>query len=137
MFESDPSAMSRELQKSPGQDFLSGLAGFPADSFERRFSINSALLGLGLKWGRNELTLLYEAAFCGELCRAAFNGLERGDGRIRPEDEARRSKLETDFMTARTILYASPGWQNLPIEEQASVEATFLTVLVADATMAW
>jgi len=112
------------------------LARFPADSFESRFSGNSTRQGLGLALDRNELTLLFDTAFCVDLCNLAINGSERYGGETKSEQEARRRKLELDFMTARDIFYASPGWQTLTPEEQATVEQTFLTVLVADDKLA-
>jgi hypothetical protein len=122
----------RGVLKSAAQDFLEKLAGFPPDTFEGRFSHDSARLGLAEVLDRNELTLLYEAAFRGSLCHAAINGCGRGRGAIRPDNESQRTKLEWDFMTARAIFCASPGWQTLAASAQDSIEGVFLTVFVSD-----
>jgi hypothetical protein len=116
---------------TPAQEFLQNLAAFPPDTFENRFSEESERLGLGNRFDRNELTLLFEATFRGALCQRAVNGGEHY-GEIRPEGEARRTLLEWDFMTARTTFFASPGWQSLPRGIQKAIERVFLMVFVAE-----
>ena len=122
--------------KNYGQAFLDELAGLPSDTFESRFSTASTTLGLGKILERNELTLLYEAAFRASLYHDAINGLGEHESRIKAEDEPKRMKLETEFMTARDIFYASPGWQNLSSPEQSSIQRTFLSVSVAEDKLA-
>src|SRR5262245_30068960 len=95
------------------QEFLQELGSLPPDTFESRFSRTSIQLGLASDLTRNELTLLYEATFRATLCNLAINGLGGLGGNIRPEQEGNRCRLERDFMVARDVFYASPGWQNL------------------------
>ncbi len=122
--------------KNYGQAFLDELAGLPPDTFESRFSTSSSTLGLGAILDRNELTLLYEAAFRANLCTEAINGVDQHEGRIKPEDEPHRVKLETEFMVARDIFYASPGWQTLSPSDQGIIDRLFLTVAVMESKLA-
>jgi hypothetical protein len=122
--------------KNYGQAFLDELAGLPSDTFESRFSAASTALGLGGILDRNELSLLYEAAFRASLCNDALNGLGESGGTIKAEDEPQRMKLETEFMGARDIFCASPGWQTLSTPEQNSIREMFLSVAVADTRLA-
>lgn len=123
--------------KNPAQDFLQELGNLPPDSFESRFSRASTQLGLAGELTRNELTLLFEATFRATLCNLAINGLGALTGKVLPEQESNRFKLERDFMVARDILYASPGWQTLDQSEQETIEKVFLSVLVKDEKLAW
>ena len=123
--------------KNPAQEFLQELGNLPPDTFESRFSRASNQLGLAGELTRNELTLLYEATFRATLCNLAINGLGTLAGKIPNEQEPNRSKLERDFMVARDIFYASPGWQTLEPLEQATIEKVFLGVMVADDKLAW
>jgi hypothetical protein len=100
------------------QAFLNEPAEYPADSFESRFSRHFIRLALGTKLDRNELALLYEAAFRGDLCHCAINREGPTNGGLRPEDEPARTRLELDFMVAREVFFASPGWQTLTTAEQ-------------------
>src|SRR3974390_655937 len=104
--------------KNPAQEFLQELGNLPSDTFESRFSQVSNQLGLAVSFSRNELTLLYEATRRATLCNIALNGLGNRAGRISQEQETQRRKLEDDFMVARDVLYASPGWQTLQETEQ-------------------
>jgi hypothetical protein len=117
-------------------NFLEDLARLPADTFESRFSKVAVELGLGALFDGNELKLLYDAALCASLCNLAFNGSEASGGEIRPEHEAQRRKLEGDFMVAREIFWASPGWQTLSDSEREPIEQHFLRVLVAEEKLA-
>src|SRR5437879_10749793 len=88
-----------EWLRTVGHDFLETLAGFPPHTFESRFYSTSQGLGLGSVLDRNELSLLYEAAFCATLCNLAMNGLGGCDQKPRPQGlEAKRRRLELDFM---------------------------------------
>lgn len=123
--------------KNPAQEFLQELGNLPPDTFESRFSRASNQLGLGGELTRNELTLLYEATFRATLCNLAINGLGKLAGKIPSEQESNRWKLERDFMVARDIFYASPGWQTLEPFEQETIEKVFLGVMVVDDKLAW
>ena len=116
--------------KTDGQDFLEALARFPVDTFESRFSNIAVKLDLCAHLDRNELKLLYEAALTANLCNLAINGWDTRSGEIRPENEPRRRELEEEFMVARDVLRASPGWQNLSGPEQEIIEWQFLQVFV-------
>ena len=122
--------------KNHSQEFLEQLASHPADTFESRFSLVSNRLGLASTLNRNELTLLYEAAFRATLCNMALNGLGEYGEEIRPELEANRTKLEWDFMVARDMFYGSPGWQELAEGEQELIKKVFLSVFVAEDKLA-
>lgn len=119
-----------------GQPFLDELAAFPADSFENRFSMVVGRLGVASALERNELTLLFEAAYRATMCNIAFNGLGSKANGIRLEEERERSRLEYAFMVARDVLFASPGWQALSRAEQVALSRIFLTVLVAPEKLA-
>jgi hypothetical protein len=121
--------------KSGSQEFLEQLAALPTDCFERRFALRLAQLGLERMLERNELTLLCEAALRASLCQRAVN--DARNGKIMPEQESERLSLEWAFMTAREILYASPGWQSLDQTAQERVEEMFLRVAVGDEFLAW
>jgi hypothetical protein len=123
------------FMKSSSHEFLEQLTTLPADCFERRFALQLAQLGLGRKLERNELTLLCEAALRASLCQRAIN--EARNGKVMPEQESERLRLEWAFMTAREILYASPGWQSLDQPTQERVEEMFLRVAVGDECLAW
>jgi len=122
--------------RNTGQAFLDKLANLPPDTFESRFSKTSTRMGLGVAFGRNELTLLYEAAVRAELCTIVLNSPRAADGKIKPLDEVTRVKLETEFLNARDILYASPGWQNLLASEQDLIQRIFLAVVIAECNLA-
>lgn len=123
--------------KNPAQEFLQELGNLPPESFENRFSRASNQLGLGAEFTRNELTLLFEATFRATLCNLAINGFGALAGKIVREQESNRCKLERDFMVARDMFYASPGWQTLDPAEQETVEKVFLGVMVAEHKLAW
>ena len=68
----------------------------------------------------------------------AINEGSQSIQKLRPQGlEAKRWKLELDFMTAREIFYASPGWQNLSHSDQESIRQAFLRVFVAEQKLAW
>jgi hypothetical protein len=123
--------------KNPAQEFLQELSNLPPDTFESRFSRASNQLGLAGELTRNELTLLYEATFRATVCNLAINGLGKLAGKIPGEQEPNRRQLESDFMVARDIFFASPGWQTLEPLEQETIEKVFLGVMVADDKLAW
>jgi len=123
--------------KNQAQEFLQELGNLPPDTFESRFSRASTQLGLAGELTRNELTLLYDATFRATLCNLAINGLGRLAGKILSDQELNRCKLEKDFMVARDIFYASPGWQTLDPPEQETIEKVFLSVMVAPDKLAW
>jgi hypothetical protein len=122
--------------KNHGQAFLEELASQPPDTFEGRFSTVSTKLGLGRDLGRNELQLLYQATLEAALCNLRINGLAGCGGKVRPEDEPNRTRLEREFMEARDMLFASPGWQTLTESEQVKLQKIFLSVLVTDDKLA-
>ena len=122
--------------KTDGQQFLEEMARLPEKTFDHRFAETSAGLGLGEVFDRNELKLLYEASWRALVCNLAINGIGALDGKVRPEDEAERRYLETEFMDARELFYASPGWQNLSRCEQTPIENCFLRVLVLEDRLA-
>src|SRR5271155_1889302 len=101
-----------------GQVFLDALAAFPPRTFESNFSRLSRRLGLGRLLSGSELNHLYQAAFKAALCKIAFNGLGGCRGRIKPEMERYRTKLETEFMAAKEVLFESVGWSNLARAER-------------------
>ena len=120
-----------------GQHFLEALASLPTDTFESRFAATLTGLGLAQVFDRNELTLLYEASVKAMACNVAINGIGIVEQRIRPQDETRRSWLEREFMVARDLFFASPGWQNLDHNTRKTLEQTFLSVVVLDDRLAW
>jgi hypothetical protein len=123
--------------KNDTDAFLDQLCGLRADSFEHGFANISRQLGLNTVLDRNEMTLLCEAAVRANLCAAALNEQAGNEGKIVPEQETKRTRLEWEFMTARAILYASPGWQGLSPKKQEEIERQFLTVTVAEECLAW
>lgn len=126
-----------QLMKNPAQEFLHELGNLPPDTFESRFSRASIQLDLASALSRNELTLLYEATLRATLCNLALNGLGALGGDVRPEQEANRWQLERDFMVARDVFYASPGWQDLEEPDREPINRIFLGVSVAEDKLAW
>jgi hypothetical protein len=116
--------------KKDGQHFLKKLSGFPQNSFENTFSKITARLGLGRALNAGELELLYAAAFLAALCNIAMNGLGGCGGQIKPEREANRMKLETEFMVTRDRFYATSGWNNLPASQRGMILRLLLRVHV-------
>jgi hypothetical protein len=88
-----------------GQNFLEALASLPPYTFESRFAKTLAGLGLGSVFDRNELKLLYEASVRTLACNLAINAIGTAEERVRPQDEAERSRLEREFMIARDLFY--------------------------------
>ncbi len=123
--------------KTDGESFLDELASLPAQSWENRFSKRSRKLGLGIILDRNELKLLYEASCFANACNLALNGMGSGEcGMPLPENEGQRIRLERQFMVARDMLFASPGWQLLSDSERKPIARTFLKVSVQEDKMA-
>jgi len=116
--------------KKDGQDFLEELSEFPPNTFENTFLKITARLGLGCSLNGNELRMLYGAAFQAAICNIAMNGMGGCAGRIKPEPEANRTRLETEFMAARDRFYASPGWNNLPAAQRGMIQRILLRVYV-------
>ena len=77
-----------------GSEFLAELSGFAPNTFEGRFAVLSARLGLDGALSAKELRLLYQAAFYATLCNIAFNGLGRCGGEVKAEKEHQRIQLE-------------------------------------------
>lgn len=123
--------------KNSAQEFLQELGNLPPDTIESRFSRASNHLSLADTLSRNELSLLYAAAFQATLCNQAINKPAELTGKTSTHQEATRYKLERDFMVAREIFYASPGWQNLEEPQRETIERAFLSVSVADDKLAW
>ena len=119
-----------------GEEYLNELAGFPPRTFPSHFSCSATRLRLGTVLDRTELKWLYEAAFAAALCNIAINGLGGCGGRIKPEREPNRRRLEKDFMAARDRLYACAGWQALSPFVRHSIQSTFLRVSVNEDKLA-
>ena len=119
-----------------GQHFLQALASLPTDTFESRFAATLTALGLAQVFDRNELTLLYEASVKALACNLAINGIGMPEERIRPQDEVKRNWLEREFMIARDLFFASPGWQNLDNKTRQTIEEAFLTVFILNDRLA-
>ena len=79
---------------------------------------------------------LYEAAFLAALCNIAINGLGGCGGRIKPEREPNRRRLEREFMAARDKLYATFGWQALPPLVRHPVQTVFPRISVNENNLA-
>ena len=120
-----------------GQQFLDLLAAFPPHTFESDFSNTSTRLGLGQNLNPDELSLLFEAAFCAGLCNIAINGLGGCRGKIKPERESNRIHLEQEFMAARDAFRASAGWIALTPSQRGAIERIFLKVQVNSDKLAW
>jgi hypothetical protein len=120
-----------------GHDFLKELAKFPANTFEGRFFQFSTQLDLAGLLSESELMLLYEAGFYATLCNISFNGLGGCAGKIKPERENNRRRLEQAFMGVCETLYASQGWAALPTVSRDSIQNKFLNVHVAPDSLAW
>ena len=119
-----------------GEKYLNELAGFPPKTFPNRFSSIATRLQLATAMNRTELRWLYEAAFGATLCNIALNGLGGCGGRIKPEHEPNRTRLETEFMAARDTLYACAGWQALPPFVRHPIQSTFLRISVNEDNLA-
>ena len=113
-----------------GETYLDELAGFPPKTFPSHFSSSATRLRLGTVLDRTELKWLYEAAFVAALCNIAINGLGGCGGRIKPEREPNRSRLEREFMVARDRLYACAGWQALRPLVRHPIQTVFLRISV-------
>jgi len=122
--------------KDPAQEFLQELGSLPPYTFESRFSRASNQLGLAEAFSRNELSLLYEATRKATACDDAINSPAALVGTT-SDQEPKRYTLEREFMIAREIFYASPGWQNLEEQDRNTIEQVFLSVAVADDKLAW
>jgi hypothetical protein len=119
-----------------GEAYLNELAGFPTKTFPSHFSGSATRLRLGTVLNRTELKWLYEAAFVAALCNIAINGLGGCGGRIKPEREPNRRRLEKEFMVARDKLYASAGWQALPPLVRQPIQRIFLRISVNEENLA-
>ena len=113
-----------------GEEYLDELAGFPPKTFPSHFASRATNLHLGAALDRNELKWLYVAAFEATLCNIAINGLGGCGGKIKPEREPNRRRLERDFMAARDRLYGCAGWQTLSPSDRHPIRSTFLRVSV-------
>jgi hypothetical protein len=119
-----------------GEEYLEELAGFPPKTFPSNFSSIATRLHLGTAMDRTELRWLYEAAFEATLCNIAINGLGGCGGRIKPEHEPNRRRLEKEFMAARDRLYACAGWQALPPFVKHPIQRFFLRISVNENKLA-
>ena len=119
-----------------GEEYLKELAGFPPRTFPCHFSSSATRLRLGTVLHRNELNWLYDAAFLAALCNIAINGLGGCGGRIKPDHEPNRRRLEREFMAARDKLYAYAGWQALPPIVKHSIQRIFLRICVNEHNLA-
>ena len=91
-----------------GEEYLIGLAGFPPKTFPSHFSSSATRLRLGTVLDRTELKWLYEAAFLAALCNIAINGLGGCGGRIKPEREPNRRRLEGELWRHETSFMPVP-----------------------------
>ena len=57
-------------------------------------------------------------------------------GRIKPEREPNRRRLEREFMAVRDKLYACAGWQALPPFVKQPVQRIFLRIAVNEDKLA-
>jgi hypothetical protein len=121
---------------TPGEEYLNELSGFPPKTFPSHFSNSATRLNLGATLGQIELRRLYEAAFMAALCNIAINGLGGCGGRIKPQREPNRRRLEHDFMVARDRLYACAGWQALPPFVRNQIQHTLLRIYVNEKHLA-
>ena len=119
-----------------GEAYLKELALFPPKTFPNRFSGIATRLHLGTAMDRTELKWLYDAAFRATLCNIAINGLGGCGGRIKPEREPNRRRLEREFMVARDKLYASAGWQALRPLVRHPIQTVFLRISVNEDNLA-
>jgi hypothetical protein len=119
-----------------GEAYLDELAGFPLKTFPRHFSSRATRLHLGRALDRTELKWLYEAAFVATLCNIAINGRGGCGGKIKPEREPNRRRLEREFMAARDKLYACAGWQGMPPFVKHPIQSAFLRVSVNEDNLA-
>jgi hypothetical protein len=119
-----------------GHGFLEALASFPPESFEGRFLKISTKLELPTALNGDELNLLFDATFFACLCNIAFNGLGGCRGKIKPEQEGHRLRLERQFMASQDKLFQSPGWKGLPEARRESVRTICLRVLVRHENLA-
>jgi hypothetical protein len=70
------------------------------------------------------------------LCNIALNGLGGCGGRIKPEREPNRRRLEGEFMAARDKFYACAGWQVLSPFLRHPVQSIFLRIFVEEVNLA-
>jgi hypothetical protein len=70
------------------------------------------------------------------LCNIAINGLGGCGGRIKPEHEPNRRRLEREFMAARDKLYACAGWRALPPSVRHPIQIVFLRISVNEDNLA-
>src|SRR5262249_10325266 len=115
-----------------GHSYLEVLAGYPSETFEKRFSRTAIGLGLGKLMNAHDLHRLYEAAFMSGLCHSAFKGLGGCHHAVRSDRERNRIALEREFMAARDILSACESWKNLNPILRELIKKIFLTVAVAE-----
>lgn len=114
------------------QDFSEELECCSRPGFKDRFSQLTRRMGLEGGLSPREVSRLYEAAFLAALCNISFNGLGGCGGVIKPEKESTRRRLEQAFMDARDNFFRCPGWKTLPSARKKSIQAIFLTALVAE-----
>jgi len=127
--------MERTITSS-GQQFLNLLGIFHGKTFECSFSNSCNRLGLGAIFDRDELALLFDAAYYARLCNIAFNGLGGCQGQIKPERELHRIHLEQEFMGARGAFYATAGWEALSEAQRWLIQSAFLHVSVCEVKLA-
>ena len=119
------------------QNFSEELESCSRPGFKRRFAQIFRRLRLEGGLNRAEISCLYEAAFLAALCNISFNGLGGCGGVIRSEKEATRRRLEQAFMDSRDNFFQCQGWKALPPARKKSIQAVFLTVLVAEENFAF
>ncbi len=122
--------MNADNHEFPGETL------YDQGKFEKLFSSVAAKLKLDEKLQQNELRLLRRAFFQAFVCNVAFNGLGGCQGKIRPDRELNRIRLEQTFMRARARLYACRGWQRLPCRARQRLEATLLRVEISEDNLA-
>jgi hypothetical protein len=122
--------MASPSTQASGKQMLRELASFPFATFENKFSRGASRIGLGSLLSRDELQLLYDAAFIAAMCNISFNGLGGCGGEIKPERERHRRNLEAQFMFASGNFYASAGAKALTESQRVDVARTFLAISI-------
>jgi hypothetical protein len=118
--------------RTDGQKFIDLLAVFPPSTFESTFSSTCNRLELGESLSPEDLTLLFEAAICAALCNIALNGRGGCGGRISPQAERNRIRLERKFMSACKAFWTCDGGRNLSRAKKSEIQHFILRVEVQE-----
>lgn len=118
------------------EEFFEESTSCPRSSFKTKFDQTIRQMRLNPALKPAEMARLGEAAFLAALCNISFNGLAGCEGRIDPDKEQTRRRLEVAYMDACRDLYLSPGWKKISTAQKESVRNVFLTVMVDDENLA-